>query len=118
MSEGKIQVVVRSRMVPASVRDVQTTRVSNWGTVRNECRRSVTYESRLDDEHLKAVEEGRRLAMQMGLPLEVIDESKASLLRRVITSSHRSPGSPMLVITPAYAAPVVLPISPRCVNAQ
>ena len=107
-ARGKVQVVVRSRRVPARLLEFASTQVSYpsafVGTVRN---RVVRYESRLDEEHLKAIEEGKKLADQMGLELEVIDGSRWNLFRRALFPFTRGrPPPPKLVITPTYSQTV------------
>jgi hypothetical protein len=66
--------------------------------------REIIYETRLEEDHVKAIEDGRRLADQLGLKLEIIDESRLSLARRVLTLLVGGLSqSPKLVITPSYA---------------
>jgi hypothetical protein len=101
---GKVQVVVRSRRVPARVVDLSLPRASYAGIpVIAEKRRTIVYEDRLDQEHLRAIDDGRKLAGELGLALEVIDESRSSFFGRVLTSlGRRSSYSPKLVILPSY----------------
>jgi hypothetical protein len=105
LSEGKVQVVVRSRKMPAETIELNLTRMSYPGTlVAKQRNRAILYRDVLDDEHRRAIQEGRRLADELGLRLEVVDESRSSFFRRVLSSLGRgSPSSPKLVITPVYA---------------
>lgn len=103
MTEGKIQVVVRSRVVPSTtvlVTKPQITPAGVW--FGKDVTRKLVFQPTLDDEHQRVVDEGRRLAKEMDLELEIIDEAKANPLRRVFRFLGRGPSSPpKLVITPA-----------------
>ena len=105
MSEGKVQVVVRSRKIPVETIELNLTRMSSPGAlVAKERNRAILYRDALDEENQRAIQEGRRLADEMGLRLEVVDESRSSFFRRALSSLGRgSPSSPKLVITPVYA---------------
>lgn len=104
MSEGKIQVVVRSRQVPDRVIEVNRLWMSRVGVpMGTDNKRVVLYKSGLDAEHKKAIEEGRKLAEQLGLKLEIIDEAKVHPLRRLLASFGRGYKSPKLVIMPSYS---------------
>ena len=103
MNEGKIQVFVRSRRTPAGLMQVSRPLMSGTGVLLGwASSRSTVFESKLDDEHQKAVNEGRRLALQLGLKLEVVDESGVPLLRRVFSYLAGLALSPKVVITPSY----------------
>ena len=111
---GKVKVVVRSRMVP--VRTVEfagnlnytlgavsspLTNVSVPGLHRQ---RAVIFESFLDEEFQRAIDEGERLACNLGLELEVIDESRLGLFRRLLSSLGRDgSGNVDVVISPSLA---------------
>ena len=109
---GKVKVVVRSRRVP--VRTVEFSSRLNYiqgatspgnGVVPGfQTRRAVIYESVLDDEHRRAIEEGDRLACNLGLELEVIDQSRFGLFRRVLSSLGRDgSGNVGVVVSPPLA---------------
>jgi hypothetical protein len=104
IAEGKVQVVVRSRRVPSRLIYVNRLQITYSGLwLGGDGGRVVLYESILDDEHKRAVEEGKRLADQLGLELEIIDESKSSLIKRALASFGRRLQSSKLVITPSYS---------------
>jgi hypothetical protein len=88
-SDGKVQVVVRSRRVPVRTVDSVVPAIIGAGFLiyRNPpSERAVIYESVLDDEHRRAIEEGQRVANNLGLELQVVDLSKLGFLRRVLSS--------------------------------
>jgi hypothetical protein len=109
MSEGKVRVVVRSRKVPAAVVPLRVREISFAGTWYPErLGRSVVYGAKLDEEHQRAIADGRRVADQLGLQLEIIDLSKASALRRALAAiGSRFDQSPRLMVTQSYAAAAV-----------
>jgi hypothetical protein len=109
---GKVKVVVRSRKVPLRTVEFATHPIFPVGTystpvsspwnsgLRRE--RVVVYESVLDDEQRRAIDEGQRLARNLGLELEVVDESKFGLLKRVRSSlGGISPRSFGVTISPS-----------------
>ena len=104
-SKGKVQVVVRSRKVLARTAMIDLSRISYSGVLMPvEKNRVLIYEAALDEDHLKALDDGKRLAEEMGLPFEVVDKSRSNFLRRVASSLGRSPSSsPRLVITRSYS---------------
>jgi hypothetical protein len=109
MSEGKVRVVVRSKKVPAAVVPVVAREISFTGTwYPGRLGRSVVYGSRLDEEHQRAIEDGRRMADQLGLKLEIVDLSRVNALRRALAAiGSRFDQSPRLMVTQSYApAPV------------
>ena len=99
--------VVRSRRVPTRLVEVRSPRFSHpGGWMSTPSVRAVEYESKLDEENLKAIEDARRIADQMGLRLEILDESRSGLITRALAALRRGfAPSPKLVITPAYAPP-------------
>lgn len=99
-TEGKVQVVVRSRKVPCGTTEVSLPLFSPLGLRMGETRdRMVLYESVLDEMQHKAIDEGKELARAMGLELEVVDESKVNFLNRVASAlSRRSFRPPALLI--------------------
>jgi len=102
-SDGKIRVVVRSRKVPSRTVEISepvysTSGIPMW-TRRN---RLIVYDYVLDEEHNKAIQEGRRLACSLGLDLEVVDATRRGILGRVRSSLGRGHGRrPTLEITPS-----------------
>lgn len=85
--DGKVQVVVRSRRVPVRTVEVSAPVFSPTGVfVGTRRNRLVLYGSALDDTHRRAIEEGQKLSCNLGLDLEVVDASKSSLLRRILSS--------------------------------
>ncbi|MDE1852343.1 MAG: hypothetical protein KGI38_01215 [Thaumarchaeota archaeon] len=104
-AKGKVQVVVQSRQVPARTATVDHQRISYSGVLMTvETNRVLIYEAALDEEHLRALDDGKRLAEEMGLPFEVVDKSRSNFLRRIASWLGRSKsGSPRLVITRSYS---------------
>jgi hypothetical protein len=105
-SRGKVQVVVKSRTVPTGTVSFSQPVFSMSGIRIGEQRDlRVVYGSVLDQEHERAIEEGRKLAHRLGLELEVVDESKAGILKRIATSLTRSLAQrPTLVVSPSPRA--------------
>ena len=103
MNRGKIRVVVHSRMVPSATFVVKRPLVTPAGLwVGDDVARKVIFRAALDAEQQNAVDEGRRLAEEMGLELEIVDEAKAHFLRRALRSLGGGfSASPRLVITPS-----------------
>ncbi|GEM_PF-4506336 len=102
-SYGKIRVIVRSRKVPSRTFDFSEPLYSPLGIpMGTKSSRLVVYDYVLDEQHRKAVEEGQRLACNLGLELEVIDRSKSGLLGRVLSSlgGRRLEGLNMVVTPP------------------
>lgn len=101
ISRGKVQVVVASRRAPTRTVSISQPIYTMSGIrigSRNDLR--VVYGSELDQEHERAIEEGRKLANRLGLELEVIDESKSGLLGRMFSSIGRGrPGHPSVVVS-------------------
>jgi hypothetical protein len=111
---GKVKVVVRSRRVP--VRTVEfgpslnytlgaiSMPVNNLSAPSSHRQRAVIYESVLDDEFRRAIDEGERLACNLGLELEVVDESRLGFIGRVLSSLGRDgSGKVDVVISPSFA---------------
>jgi hypothetical protein len=120
---GKVKVVVRSRRVP--VRTVEfaprlnytfgaaSSPVSYASAPSLNRQRAVIYESVLDDKFQRAIDEGERLACNLGLELEVIDESRLGLFRRVLSHLGRDgSGNVGVVISPSLAEHPVDTASP------
>lgn len=101
-ADGKVRVVVKSRRVPIRTVDVSEPIFSASGAYLGTTRNSLTlYDSSLDDNHRKAIEEGRKLACNLGLGLEVVDASTSGLFRRIRSSLRLSGSSlPSLVVSP------------------
>ena len=106
---GRVKVVVRSRKVPA-----RTIRLPSgpWPTAIGLAsqlggvsatalpERAVVFESVLDDEHRRVIHEGQKLASDLGLELEVIDESQSGFLRRALSSLGVGGGGLGIVVSP------------------
>ena len=89
-SNGKVQVLVRSRRVPIGTTVVTTPIYSASGMLLgSDSKRVVIYGTRLDESHRNAIEEGFTLSRKLGLELEVVDAAKSGLLRRVISLVRR-----------------------------
>jgi len=94
--EGKVRVFVRSRKIPARIVDVRTPVFSPSGIYVGIARdRHIVYETVLDEEHRKAIDEGRRLSCNLGLELEVVDRAKSGPFRRAL-SLLVGEGSPLI----------------------
>jgi hypothetical protein len=103
-SEGKVQVVVRSRRVPTGTVDVRQPVYSGSASGILTCTRSnriVLYDYVLDEDHKRAIEEGRRISRRLGLELVVVDVSKHGVLRRMLSSlALGASRGPTLVVAP------------------
>lgn len=102
---GKVRVEVKSRRVPVRTVEFVTHPILPIGTISTSVgsfsgpglrrERVVVYESVLDEEQRRAIDEGHRLACNLGLELEVVDKSKSSLLGRLLSfvggNSSKSP---------------------------
>jgi hypothetical protein len=100
-SDGKIRVVVRSRKVPLRTFDFTEPVYSPLGVLMGaRSSRLVAYDYILDEQHMKALEEGQRLACNLGLELEVIDRAKSGLLGRVLSSLGGRRGGLNVEVTP------------------
>jgi len=115
ISKGKVQVVVASRRVPIRLVSISQPVYTPSG-IRLESLKDlrVVYGSELDQEHKRAIEEGRRLANRLGLELEVVDTSKAGVFRRILSSLGGGLlRGPTLVVSPQSTEPAMsLPPSP------
>jgi hypothetical protein len=101
-SEGKVRVVVNSQRVAVGTTTfswpIFSTSGIYIGTTRN---RVVLYDSRLNDEQIRAIDEGQRVSRDLGLRLEVVDRSKSNFKTRIrsflgFADSRR----PELLVTP------------------
>ena len=103
MSSGKVRVVVKSRRVPVRTVNVAVPTFSSSGVyMGTKSSNVVLYDSALDAEHARAVKEGRRLSCDLGLDLEVVDESRHGLLRRALSVLGLSgSGRPSFVVSPS-----------------
>jgi hypothetical protein len=119
ISGGKVQVVVRSRRVPTGTVDVREPVYSGSASGILVCTRSnriVLYDYVLDEDHKRAIEEGRRLSRRLGLELVVVDVSKQGVLRRMLTSlDFGASRGPTLVVAPVCSeseTPCSIPWAP------
>ncbi len=104
--EGRVQVVVRSRRVPigtiSHVEPIYSMSGVQLGSVPS---RLVLYGTSLDEEHQHAIDEAQKLACNLGLGLEVVDESRSGLLGRFMSRIGLSDSrSPTVVVSPAPTA--------------
>lgn len=101
---GRVRIVVKSRRVPSRVIEVNTAHYLLFGNHFLESKRVVLYEWVLDDEYLKMIDEGRRLACALGLGVEIVDCSKLSLFRRMLLylGDHGFGSVKMVVSLPSH----------------
>ena len=114
MSGGKVKVVVRSRRVPVRTVEFAPRPASLAGPMMSPmvaasngtpAVRGVVFESVLGEDHLKAIEEGHRIACSLGLELEVIDRAKSGLLGRMKSAfGLGGADAPDVVISPTHEA--------------
>jgi hypothetical protein len=100
--EGKVQVRVKSRRVPVRTVEVLEPLFSPSGVFMG-TRRSklVLYDNALNQEHQRAIDEGRRLSCHLGFELEVVDSSRSGFFRRMLSSLGRGASeSPALMVAP------------------
>ena len=99
-SEGKVRVIVRSKKVPARIVDVSTPAFTPSGVYLGAQKdRHVVYDTVLDDEHRRAIEEGRRLSFNLGLELEVVDAAKGVMGRVLSALGRGTPHGPVVVVS-------------------
>jgi hypothetical protein len=80
-SEGKIQVVVRSRKTPiGTVLRTEPIYSTSGLLVGYRPSVSVLYRTSIDEDHRRTLAEAQKLASSLGIGLEVIDESRLGLL--------------------------------------
>jgi len=103
MEGGKIRVTVRSRKVPSRTVDFTEPVYSTSGVLMGtRSNRLIIYDDVLDEAQRKAIEEGRKLSCTLGLDLEVIDRSNASLFSRVLSRLSRDGSTHISVdVTPS-----------------
>jgi len=110
-SDGKVKVIVRSRRVPARTVDIcQRVYAPSGIPMGTETSRLIVYDYILDEEHRRAVEEGKRLSSSMGLDLEVVDASRRGVFGRAFSSFLSRSRGPQLLVTLARANPSVVPV--------
>jgi hypothetical protein len=99
-SDGKIRVIVRSRKVPTRTFDFSEPVYSPLGVpMGTRSNRLVIYDYVLDERHRKAVEEGHRLACNLGLELEVVDRSRSGLSRFLSRLGRASSSHPSMIVS-------------------
>ena len=104
-SEGKVRVHVRSRQVPvATVVRTEPVYSPSGVFIGTKPGRMVLYGRSLDDDNRRTIEEAEKLACNLGLGLEVVDESRSGLLWRFL---HRigsnAQGYPSIVVPTTLA---------------
>lgn len=101
----KVRVVVRSHKVPARIFEYgRPVGVSPGFYFPSASEQRVAYDSIFDAPQLKAIDEAKRLAADLGLPLEIFDEAKANPFRRALTrlvSASRE--QPSLTLTKSWS---------------
>ncbi len=104
--DGKVRVVVKSRRVPSRTFDFSEPVYSPIGMrMGTKSNRLVVYDYVLDEEHRRAIEEGHKLACDLGLDLEVVDRTRSGLFRRVLSSFGRGrSGEPSIEVRPPLGA--------------
>ena len=113
--DGKVRVVVRSRRT--SVRTVEITRspITPVGAISSPSgilpnsglhnEKAIIYESALNEEHLRAIDKGQRLACNLGFELEVVDSGRRDFFGRVLTSLDLDwSGRPTIAVSPLSEA--------------
>jgi hypothetical protein len=107
-SEGKVRVLVRSRKVPVgTIFHSQPVYSASGVLVGSKPSRFVLYGRSLDDDHRRTIEEAQKLASNLGLGLEVVDESRSGPLSRLLSRFARSgPWYPSIVVSPS---PIMVP---------
>jgi hypothetical protein len=100
--EGKVQVVVKSRRVPVGVVCRTEPVYSTTGVLLGSRPSSlVLFGTTLDEEYLRAIDEGQKLSRNLGLDLEIVDSAKNGLFRRILSSLGLSgPGRPIVMVAP------------------
>ena len=89
-SEGKLRVVIRSRKVPIGTMFHTEPVYSTSGVlVGSKPSRLVLYGRILDAGHRRAIQEAEKLASNLGLGLEVVDEARSGLLSRFFSRVGR-----------------------------
>ena len=67
--------------------------------------RVVLYDSILDEEHQRAMEEARRISSMLGLEMEVVVAKRWGLFGRILSSlGLAGSGHPAIVVSPSYGA--------------
>ncbi|MDA4125470.1 MAG: hypothetical protein OK438_08535 [Thaumarchaeota archaeon] len=102
---GKVSVLVKSRRVPVrTVTLVRPIYSSSGLFLGSQTQQAVVYDTAFDESHAKAIREGRRLSCNLSLDFEVVDRSKVSPFRRLLSRFARSAEEgPSLVLSPSSA---------------
>jgi len=105
--DGKVRVVVRSRRAPARLFEQSQTMYTPSGIPMGRMsNRSVLYDYVLDEDHLRTIEEARKLARSLCLDLEVVDSGKQGLFGRLLSSFGRRGANPPSVVVSPPSAPM------------
>ena len=89
-SNGKVQVLVRTRRVPIGTATLSTPVYSMSGVLLGSTTsRIVLYGTQLDESHRNAIRESHNLSRKLGLDLEVVDASKSGPLGRLLSLLRR-----------------------------
>ena len=89
-SEGRVRVVIRSRKVPiGTMFHTEPVYSASGVLVGSKPSRLVLYGRTLDAGHRRTIEEAEKLASNLGLGLEVVDEARSGLLNRIFSRVGR-----------------------------
>ncbi len=104
-TEGKVQVVVKSRKVPIDeVCYTEPVYSASGFLVSSTVRRVLLYGTTLDEEYQKAIDEGRKVSQSLGLNLEVVDAARRGVVGRILSIlGFHTPGRPIVVVAPLTA---------------
>ena len=100
--EGKVRVLVRSRKVPVRTIDLNQTIYTPSGMpMGTTMSRALLYDYVLDEDHLRTIQEARKLASNLCLDLEVIDSARQGIFGRLMASlTGRGTGNPAIEVSP------------------
>ena len=103
--KGEVRLVLSSRRVPVRTVSVPTPVNTQTGLYfAPVSERRVVYDLVYDASQLEAMEEAKRLSEQLGLRLKVIDQSRISPFRRVLSrlTAHHGSGGPTLSLKKSW----------------
>jgi hypothetical protein len=80
----KIRIVVKSRLIPFSIREFVMPITGPFGKLYSTSRRVIVYERVLDEAQTTMVEEARKFSTLSGLELEVIDLGRKNFVSRLV----------------------------------
>ena len=116
--EGRIRVFVRSRRAPVGTVLVTEPVYTTLGTrVGTKSSMRVVYDTVLEESHQRTIEEAEKLASNLGLGFEVVDESKWGLINRLVRLGRGGTRFPSVVVSPSLGMVASNPsptLSSRC----